>query len=122
MYNYTMNLLSKIFSPSPVSAASNWTSSCVTTDGVATIQGFECIFRNVAQVIVYFGGIVFFIMFIKGGFEYMTSGGDPKKSAKATSTLTMSIIGIIGVIASFLILKFITSFTNVDVTQFNIPS
>ena len=117
-----MNLLSKIFSPSPVSAASNWTSSCVTTDGVATIQGFECIFRNVAQVIVYFGGIVFFIMFIKGGFEYMTSGGDPKKSAKATSTLTMSIIGIIGVIASFLILKFITSFTNVDVTQFNIPS
>lgn len=115
-----MNLLSNIFSPPPISAASNWTSNCV-TNGVATIQGFECIFKNIAQVIVYFAGITFFIMFIKGGFEYMTSGGDPKKSAKATATLTMSIIGIIGVILSFLILKFITSFTGVNVTEFNIP-
>jgi hypothetical protein len=116
-----MNLISNIFSPSPVLAASNWTDRCATNDGVAKIQGFECLFANIAQVIVYFAGIVFFIMLIKGGFSYMTSGGDPKKTAKATSTLTMSIIGLIGVIASFLILKFIFNFTGIDVTQFNIP-
>ena len=116
-----MNLLSNIFSPPPVYAASNWTSSCVTTDGVAKIQGFGCLFGNIAQVVVYFAGIAFFIMFIKGGFEYLTSGGDPKKTAKATSTLTTSIIGIVGVIASFLILKFIGVFTGVNVLDFIIP-
>lgn len=115
-----MNLLSNIFSPAPVFAA-EWNSRCV-VDGTATIQGFECIFQNIAQVIVYFAGIAFFIMFIKGGFEYLTSGGDPKKAAKATSVLTMSIIGIVGVIISFLIIKFIGSFTGVNVTDFVIPN
>ena len=76
--------------------------------------------QNIAQVIVYFAGLVFFIMFIRGGFSYLTSGGDPKKTAKATSTLTMAIIGLVGVIVSFLIIKFIDSFTGVNVTEFNI--
>ena len=121
MYNYIMNLLSKIFSPPPVYAQSIWSGKCVSNGDVATIQGFECLFGNIAQVIVYFAGLAFFIMFIKGGFEYMTSGGDPKKTAKATSTLTTSIIGIIGVVVSFLILTFISNFTNVNVTEFKIP-
>jgi len=115
-----MNLISKIFFPTPVFAQSPWSGTCV-KDGVATIQGFGCVFQNIAQVIVYFAGIVFFFMFIKGGFEYLTSGGDPKKTAKATSTLTMSIVGLVGVIISFLIIKFIQNFTNVDVTNFVIP-
>jgi len=116
-----MNLLSKIFFASPVNAASNWTSSCRSSDGVAKIQGFECIFKNILQYLIYFAGLVFLFMFIKGGFEYLTSGGDPKKTAKATSVLSASIIGLVGVIASFLILKFIQSFTGVNVTEFVIP-
>jgi len=115
-----MNLLTKIISPIPVCAA-DWNSTCV-KDGVATIQGFNCLFANIAQVIVYFAGLVFFIMFIRGGFSYLTSGGDPKKIAKATSTLTMAVIGLVGVIISFLIIKFIESFTGVNVTEFAIPS
>ncbi len=122
-----MNLISNLFSPPSVFAASNWSqinSACVGTgefEGVAKIQGFECLFQNIAQIIVYFAGLVFFIMLIKGGFSYLTSSGDPKKTAKATSTLTMSVIGLVGVIASFLILKFIFNFTGVDVTKFKIP-
>lgn len=121
-----MSFISKIFIPTPVFAQSIWTGSCVgvgsSDSDVATIQGFNCLFANIAQVIIYFAGIVFFIMFIKGGFSYLTSGGDPKKAAKATSTLTMSIIGIVGVIVSFLIIKFIGTFTGVNVTEFAIPT
>lgn len=120
MYNYIMNLISNIFSPSPIFAQSSSNNSCY-QDDVATIQGFGCIFKNISQLVVYFAGLVFFIMFIKGGFEYLTSGGDPKKTAKATSTLTTSVIGLVGVIVSFLILKFIYNFTGVNVTEFNIP-
>jgi hypothetical protein len=109
-----MNLISKIFSVTPIFAA-DWSGD------VATIQDFNVVFQNIAQVIVYFAGIVFFIMFIRGGFIYLTSGGDPKKTAKANSTLTLAVIGLIGVIISFLIITFIGSFTGVNVTEFNIP-
>lgn len=115
-----MNLISKIFSPTPICAA-DWSSTCV-KDGVATIQGFNCLFANIAQVIVYFAGLVFFIMFIRGGFSYLTSGDDPKKTTKATSTLTLAVIGLVGVIISFLIITFIGSFTGVNVTEFNVPN
>ena len=115
-----MNLISKIFSPTPICAA-DWSSTCV-KDGVATIQGFNCLFTNIAQVIVYFAGLIFFIMFIRGGFSYLTSSGDPKKTAKANSTLTLAIIGLVGVIISFLIITFIGSFTGVNVTEFNVPN
>ena len=110
-----MNLISKLFFPAPVFAA-EWSGD------VAKIQDFNVLFANIAQVIVYFAGLVFFIMFIRGGFSYLTSGGDPKKTAKATSTLTLSIIGLVGVIISFLIIKFIGDFTGINnVTEFNIP-
>ena len=119
-----MNLLSTIFSPSPVHAQNIWSGNCVSTvdKEVATIQGFGCLFENIAQIIVYFAGLVFFIMLIKGGFEYITSSGDPKKTANATASLTVAIIGLVGVIISFLIIKFVQSFTGINVTDFVIPS
>lgn len=120
-----MNHLLKIFYPSPVQAQGKWTGNCVTLiDGeeVATIQGFECLFKNILQIIVPVAGLAFFIMFIVGGFKYITSSGDKKKVAAASSTLTLAVIGIIGVIVSWLILLFIKQFTGINVTEFNIPS
>jgi len=106
--------------PSPVFAQGTpWSDRCQ-SNGVATIQGFECLFANILQIIVGAAGLVFFGMFIMGGFKYLTSGGDPKKTASASSTLTLALIGIIGVIASWFILKFIQNFTGVNVTQFKV--
>ena len=104
-----MTNILKIFTPSPVFAASNWTDRCVGSGefaSVAKIQGFECLFANVLQIITVVAGLVFFGMFIVGGFKYLTSGNDPKKTASASSTLTLAIIGVVGVIASWLILSF----------------
>lgn len=89
---------------------------------IATIQGFECIFYNILQVIVFFAGIAFFFMFITGGFKYLFSGGDSKKVAQASSTLTLAIAGVIGVIASWFILNLISQFTGINVLDFVIPS
>ena len=88
---------------------------------VATIQGLECLFYNVLQVIVYFAGIAFLFMFISGGFKYLFSSGEQKAVSAASSTLTMAIIGLVGIIASWLILSFIQKFTGINVTQFKIP-
>ncbi len=95
--------------------------ACVLKEDVATIQGFECLFFNVLQVIVFFAGIAFFVMFIYGGYQYLFSGNDPKKTAVASSTLTMAVIGVVGIIASWLILSLIHTFTGLDVTKFAIP-
>ena len=93
----------------------------VTYDDVATIQGFECLFFNVLQVIVFVAGIAFLFMFISGGFKYLFSSGEQKAVAAASSTLTMAFIGLIGIIASWLILKFIQNFTGINITDFIIP-
>lgn len=99
-----------------------WSGRCVSNGDVATIQGFECLFYNILQVIVYFAGIAFFVMFVSGGFKYLFSSQDSKKVAAASSVLTMSVIGLVGVIASWFIIRFIQNFTGIDVVNFVIPS
>ncbi len=113
-------LIQKIFIPqSAYAQGSTWTSRCQ-TDEVATIQGFECLYKNILQVLIPIAGLVFFAMFISGGFKYLTSSGDSKKAAAASHTLTMAFIGLVGVIISWLILLFIKNITGIDVIIFKI--
>ncbi len=95
-------------------------SNIQTKDGVATIQGLEGLFSNVVSVILGFGGIVLFILLLVGGFNYLTSGGDPKKIEGAKATLTYAIIGIVVLVLAFLILRLIETLTGAKVTEFQI--
>ena len=99
-----------------------WEKGRCQVDGVATIQGFECLFYNVLQFVMVFAGIVFFIMFVSAGYKYFFTGGDPKKIAAASASLTNAFIGLIGVICSIIILRLIQNFTGVNITDFVIPS
>jgi len=89
-------------------------------NGVATIKGFEWIFRNIVTVILYAAALVLFIMLIIGGFSYITSGGDPKKAEAAKNTLTYAIGGMVLLALAFLILLFIQVFTGAPVTVFRV--
>jgi hypothetical protein len=126
-YSYFILLTSYFFlNPTPALAQVAWSGRCVGNPAknmgdVATIQGVECLFFNVLQVIVTIAGLVFLVMFIAGGFNYVLSNGDPKKAATAASTLTSAVIGLVGIIASWLILRLIQNFTGVTVTLFRIP-
>jgi len=95
-------------------------SNIQTKDGVATIQGLEGLFSNVVSVILGFGGIVLFVLLIVGGFNYLTSGGDPKKIEGAKATLTYAIIGIVVLVLAFLIIRLIETLTGAKVTEFQI--
>jgi hypothetical protein len=92
----------------------------VDTSDVPTLKGFETIFGRVVSVALGFGGVVLLIMLIAGGFQFITAGGDPQKVEQAKKTLTYAIAGIILLALAFLILRFISTFTGVDVTQFKI--
>lgn len=89
-----------------------------TNHGIATFAGFEGIFQNIIQVATALAGIVFFIMLIIGGFNYLTAGSDPQKAEAAKKTITYAIGGLILLILAFLILRFIQEFTGVEVTNF----
>jgi len=110
-----------LLTPPAYAAPQAWSGRCVANTDVATIQGFECLILNMLQVIVTVAGFAFFFMLISGGFKYLFSSGDDKKIAAASSTLTSAVIGLVGVILSWLILSLIEKFTGVGLTDFVIP-
>jgi hypothetical protein len=123
IFLFFLLLTFNLFTPRPSLAQSDWTGRCVSAANpdVATIQGAECLFANVLSVITLVAGLVFFFMLIAGGFQYYMAAGDPKRTAGVQAQLTSSVIGLVGIIASFFILRFIENFTGVSVTDFIIP-
>lgn len=105
-----------------VFAASKWASSCLENTDVATIQCLEPMFTNVVRAVMALTGVGLFVMLVVGGFNFLLSGGDPKKLEAARGTLTNAIIGLVVIVLSFLIILTVSKFTGVDkVTQFSIP-
>lgn len=85
---------------------------------VVTIKGLECIFSQILGIIARLAGLAVFVMLIIGGWQYITSGGEKQAAQKARNTLTYAILGLVLLIASWFILRFIKVFTGVDVTNF----
>lgn len=52
-------------------------------------------------------GAIFFVMFLWGGFQWMSAGGDSAKVKKATTTLMNAVIGLIIVAAAYGITSFV---------------
>ncbi|MBU1129973.1 pilin [Patescibacteria group bacterium] len=126
IFSFIFSLLSFYFlfsTPLLAQTTKDWTGRCVATfdNEVATIQGLECLFYNILQIITFIAGLVFFFMFIANGFKYIFSSSDQKQLATIQASLTMTILGVIGVIASWLILRLIENFTGLKVTEFRIP-
>lgn len=81
-------------------------STCM-VDGVPTLKCFEIVFQNILNIASALVIVVLFIMFIVGGFNYLTSLGNPEKLKKAQGTLQYAVVGLVIFLASFLILKVI---------------
>lgn len=72
------------------------------------------VFESILGAAIPFAGIVLFIMLLWGGFQYITSGGDPKKAGAARNTLTYAIVGIVLIALAYLILVIIAEFTGAE--------
>lgn len=89
---------------------------------VATIQGLECVFGNIVAVAIPFAGVALFVMLLIGGLKLLTAGGDPKANESAKNTMTYAIFGLVLIVGSYLILKFLATFTGIqDLLKFAIP-
>jgi len=81
-------------------------SGCL-VDGVPTLKCFEIVFGNILIMASSLIGLVLFIMFVIGSFNYITSLGNPEKIKKAQGTLKYAVIGLVLFVSAFLILKII---------------
>lgn len=61
----------------------------------------------IIQAILGIVGSIALLMFIYGGFMWLTSGGNDKKIEEGRKTLVWSILGLALIFASYAILKFI---------------
>jgi len=64
---------------------------------------------SIINLLIFFAGIVFFINTIIAGWDYMFSTGDPKKISSASTRLLNGFVGLVVVIASFLIVRLIST-------------
>jgi len=99
----------------------DWDPACM-QDGIPTLKCLESVFSNILKAAVSLITIALFAMLVIGGFKFLTSGGNPKSTESARSTMTYAIIGLVVIIASYLIMRVIEYFTGVKVTEFTIPS
>lgn len=60
--------------------------------------GFESLGAIVSKFLPYIlvlAGLVLLFLLITGGFQYLTSGGDPKSTQSAQSKITSAVVGFI---------------------------
>ena len=110
-----------LFTSPVIAQMPTWSPRCQDSQGVAYIQGFECIFANIVNLLVPLAGLALFIMLIVGSFSLLTAGGEAKQIEKARKTITYAIFGLVAFLGIWFILKLIQTITGVDVTQFAIP-
>jgi len=54
-------------------------------------------------------GIILLLYLIYGGFQFLTSGGDPKKAQEAQSKITQAIIGFVIIFAAYWIVQIVAN-------------
>ena len=89
-------------------------------DKVATIQCIVPLFTNLVQGVLALSGIALFVMLLVGGFNFLLSGGDPKKLEAAKGTLTGAVIGLVVIVSAYLIIRTIEVTTGAPVTKFEL--
>lgn len=85
----------------------DWQSSNCMVDDVPTLKCLEVVFGNLLFMTSALIGVVLFVMFVIGSFNYLTSFGNPEKIKKAQGTLKFALLGFFLFIGSYLILRII---------------
>lgn len=59
-------------------------------------------------------GILLLIYLILGGFQYLTSAGDPKKAQEAKNKITQALIGFTVIFSSYWIVQIVATILGLD--------
>jgi len=77
------------------------------TDEVDKKIDIQQVMIRVMQLTLAIVDVFALLMFVLGGFEFLTSAGNPEKVKKAKDTLIWATIGIVVITLSYTLLKFV---------------
>ncbi len=81
----------------------------VNLPNLSQFDSFGEIFVVIINTLLIFISVLALIAIIIGGYQYITSGGNAEATAKAKSTITWGIIGLIVAFAAYVIINFIVT-------------
>lgn len=62
-------------------------------------------------------GLIILVYFVIGGLEFLTSGGDPKKTESAKGKLTGAIVGFVIIFISFWLVQVIGRVLDIEIFE-----
>lgn len=68
------------------------------------------------------GGLAFILMFLLGGYQWITSGGDKDGLSKAKNRIVHALTGLIVLFSLYAIISFLGGFLGIDLSNFTLPS
>ncbi|KKU62736.1 MAG: hypothetical protein UX87_C0044G0009 [Candidatus Amesbacteria bacterium GW2011_GWA1_47_16] len=84
-------------------------------------NALQIFLRNIINFALGAAGIYFFANLLRGGYEYITSGGDKESVQKAQKRLTNAFTGIIVIFSIFALLYIVETIFGLSIRTFNIP-
>ncbi len=72
-------------------------------------EDVRSIIANIIKAVLGFLALIFLIIIIIGGFEWMTAGGNEEKVKKAKSRISNGIIGVVIILSAYAIADFVIS-------------
>lgn len=106
-----------IITSQPVSAQllSNTNDLTAMTDTVATTarlgdMPLSLLIANIIKVALGFLALIFVVLMVMAGFQWMTSGGNEEQAKKAMGTIKTAVIGLVIVLAAYAITYFIFTY------------
>jgi len=100
-----LSVISRALAQAPT-RPSEWASS---PEEPPKLQDLGFIFSRALTGIFALAGLTAFSYLLIGGFKYLTSGGDEKAVTAAKATLTTAVVGLIIVVAGFILLNTLSS-------------
>jgi len=94
--------ISKLYNPAPKITGN-------TISSILTGGGFNLINFAFAAI-----GLVFMTSFMRAGWDYLSSSGDPKKTATASTRMTNSLIGIVIVFTAFILVNIVLNMIGLE--------
>jgi hypothetical protein len=70
-------------------------------------NSLSAVIGSVIEILLMIAWIIAVVYLIMGGYQYITSGGNPDAATKARNTIVGSVIGLIVTFSAYLIVKFI---------------
>ncbi len=96
-----------LFGASPIFAANDYIPQSLLGSTLSTNPNL--LINNIIKFGFIVIGLIFFVVIIIGGIEWMLSGGDDKKKEGAQGRLVNAVIGIAIVAGSYLIVEIVSS-------------